>query len=268
MNIEKTIDSLKANGFTEYESKVYLSLLKHNPANGNMIALSSGVPGPKVYETLRKLHAKGYVYLFSGGDRSNSKSYIPMPYRDLLKLFEDSFNENLNLLSKGLKNISTSNSKRETELFHIDGYEASLNLITNEIALSSAEIYLSGWSVDVAKIFKPLLKAHKDGVKINSVIFGDNSLEVPWTNIPHYDVDIFNQRHSNEMNIVFDQKKTIIFNSSTDDGYSVVSDHQAMINTTTNYIRHDMYVNMIIHDFEKQLLEKYGEEFNGLIKMF
>jgi len=35
---------------------------------------------------------KGYVFLFSG------KSYIPLPYRDLLKKYKDTFLENFSLL--------------------------------------------------------------------------------------------------------------------------------------------------------------------------
>lgn len=268
MKIEKIINVLKNYGFTEYESKIYTALLRNHPANGNMIALSSGVPGPKVYENLKKMQEKGYVYLFSGGEKSNTKSYIPLPYQDLLKTFEESFHENISLLTQELKKISESKTQDWMELFHVQGYEPSIKMIANEVDSSSKEIYLSGWSQDINNIYKSLLSAHKEGVKIVSVIFGTNSLEIPWTNVTHYNIELFNLRHKNEMNLVIDNKKAIIFNSSTDDGYAVVSDHQAMINTTTNYIRHDMYVNTIIHDFEKQLLEKYGEEFHKLMVKF
>ncbi|MCZ7670869.1 MAG: helix-turn-helix domain-containing protein [Chloroflexi bacterium] len=46
-------------GFTEYEAKVYLALLREHPATGYQLSKESGVPRSMVYEALKRLHNRG-----------------------------------------------------------------------------------------------------------------------------------------------------------------------------------------------------------------
>ena len=46
-------------GFTEYEAKVYLALLREYPATGYQLSKESGVPRSMVYEALKRLHGRG-----------------------------------------------------------------------------------------------------------------------------------------------------------------------------------------------------------------
>ena len=63
------VSGLSDLGFTEYEARIYLALLKENPANGYQLSKRTGVPRSMVYEALGRLHARGAV-LKSGGARS------------------------------------------------------------------------------------------------------------------------------------------------------------------------------------------------------
>jgi HTH-type transcriptional regulator, sugar sensing transcriptional regulator len=263
---EQIINSLKQNGFTEYESKIYISLLESHPANGNMIALSSGVPGPKVYEALRRMQEKGYVYFISGGDKSNTKRYSPVPYQKLLKIFEEDLLENYNLLEKEFKTIATSGDQEWMELFHIDGYAPSIQAIKEEINRTEDQILMSGWSKDISIIYEHLVNAHKRGVKIVSIIFDEFPQDLPWVNVRHFALESSNQRHAGELNIVLDERKVIILEALNE--YAVVSSHQSLVNVTVNYIRHDIYVNKMLLDFKSVLKEKYGENIEGLIDWF
>ena len=48
------IEDLKLAGFTEYESRTYLALLREHPATGYKISNESGVPRSMVYQALGK----------------------------------------------------------------------------------------------------------------------------------------------------------------------------------------------------------------------
>lgn len=52
---------LAATGFTEYEAKTYLALLREHSATGYRLSKKSGVPRSMVYEALGRLHARGAV---------------------------------------------------------------------------------------------------------------------------------------------------------------------------------------------------------------
>jgi HTH-type transcriptional regulator, sugar sensing transcriptional regulator len=270
MNIEKVINSLKSNGFTEYEAKIYISLLKESPANGNMIANSSGVPGPKVYESLRKMQEKGYIFLVASGEKNSSKRYTPLPYKDLLQSLEKDFSENISLLSTTLEDISQKNIHDWTELFHIEGYKTSIEVMRNEIENASSEILVSCWSEELNQLYPYLSLAHKRGVKIVSMIFDKTQMDIPWRNFYHNDhlEDALTQRHSGELNIVIDQKKVIVFDANHEQPNAVVSSHKAMVATTRKYIRHDIYVNRIMNDIKEPLVDLYGEKFERLIDDF
>jgi len=58
MNADTTLRKL---GFTEYEIKIYLSLLQSANAKASDIAFVSQVPRNKVYEVLEGLRVKGYI---------------------------------------------------------------------------------------------------------------------------------------------------------------------------------------------------------------
>ena len=46
-------------GFSQYEARTYVGLLMSDSATGYSVANETGVPQPKVYETLRRLVDRG-----------------------------------------------------------------------------------------------------------------------------------------------------------------------------------------------------------------
>jgi len=61
----KLLNDLTTIGLSEYESKVYLTLLINGPLSGNETHRASGVPHGKTYNTLEKLQAKGFVNILT-----------------------------------------------------------------------------------------------------------------------------------------------------------------------------------------------------------
>jgi sugar-specific transcriptional regulator TrmB len=265
LNKVKIINSLKINGFTEYEAKVYIALLEGHPANGNMVALSSGVPGPKVYETLRRMQEKGYVYVVSPGDKSNRNRYSPIPHQDLLSSLEGDFQVNFKILKKEFEEIANFGDLEWMDLFHIDGYEPSIQAIKEKIRSAKEQILLSGWSKNVLNIYENLINAHESGVDVITIIFDEFPMEIPWNNTKHFSFGYSDSKHAGELNLVIDSNKTIILESLPDSKYAVVSSHQSLVKSTMNYIRHDIYLNQVIGDFGDLLKGKYGGNLEELI---
>ena len=46
-------------GFSQYEAQAYVGLLGREPLTGYALSNVTGIPQPKVYETLRRLTARG-----------------------------------------------------------------------------------------------------------------------------------------------------------------------------------------------------------------
>ena len=46
---EAIVNRLQILGFSLYEARVYVGLLRHGPQNGNEVSKSAGLPSSKVY---------------------------------------------------------------------------------------------------------------------------------------------------------------------------------------------------------------------------
>src|SRR5215469_2612062 len=78
-------------GFSPYEARAYVGLLGREPQTGYGLANITGIPQPKVYETLRRLSAKGVVATV-GDDPAR---FVAVPADQLLAGIEDSFRARL-----------------------------------------------------------------------------------------------------------------------------------------------------------------------------
>lgn len=263
MNFENIVNGLKELGFTEYEAKVYIALLRSHPSNGNVIATLSGVPAPKVYETLRKMQEREVVTAVSGGEKGNKIAYIPIPYSDLLNEKKKAFASNVSFLEDELEKVSTLSDTNWTELFMIHGYNASMNSIQSAIEQATSEILMIGWCQELEGLLNALETAFSRNIRIVTLTFDQCELEIPWKNYIHYQFDSALTRHKGELCVVVDYEKAIIFQAVNDEEgpHAVISSHPSTVMTTYNYIRHDLILNRITQDFEKEIKQRYGADF-------
>src|SRR5215469_11491717 len=78
-------------GFSQYEAQAYVGLLGREPLTGYGLANVTGIPQPKVYETLRRLTAKGVVAAVEG----EPARFAAVPADQLLADLEGSFRARL-----------------------------------------------------------------------------------------------------------------------------------------------------------------------------
>ncbi|MGY4690947.1 TrmB family transcriptional regulator [Salibacterium sp. K-3] len=266
--MEDIIETLKKFGLTEYEAKIYVSLLSNQLSNGNTIAKLSGVPAPKVYGVLQKMKEKGLVFTVSGGSNSKQVRYSPLPYKELLKTKKDSFMDNLEFLDDSLAEVASNSDVHWSELFIVEGYSPSIEVVKTAMLESESKVIVSCWKREFDELKETLFQLHEQGRKIVTLIFDDNQEELPWDSFTHSKEPLALERHQGEFAVVVDDKKAILLQSLDESPHSVVSSHPVMVSTTRNYIRHDIYVNRIIHDLKDTVTEYYGSSLEDLINDF
>ena len=124
-------------GFTEYEAKVYLALLKEHPVTGYHVSKASGVPRSMVYETLSRLHARGAV-LETIEDRATY--YRPLPPEILLKQYEDHLTALLSDLRPSLEYLFQ--GTQDDRIWTITGREAIMVYCQQMLEKAKQEVYL------------------------------------------------------------------------------------------------------------------------------
>jgi HTH-type transcriptional regulator, sugar sensing transcriptional regulator len=94
--MEEICQELQKLGFSQYECKAYVGLLKHSPVTGYEVSKRTGVPRSMIYEVLGKLLDKGAIYTVP----SEPVKYSPVPAKDLLERMRKSFEASFALLEK------------------------------------------------------------------------------------------------------------------------------------------------------------------------
>ena len=61
LSMEETTELLKKIGLTEYEAKVYLSLVNKRMEGATRLSKESRVPRTKIYSVLESLESKGWI---------------------------------------------------------------------------------------------------------------------------------------------------------------------------------------------------------------
>jgi len=168
--MEDLLERLKELGFNSYEAKVYLSLLKHQPATGYEVSKESGVPQARAYDTLKVLENRQIV-VASG---TKPVTYIPINPHELLNRCERSFKSSLQYLKENLPTVSDNFVE---PVHNLRGEQNILDRVIEIINNSKKEIFLEIWNEDVNLVKDVLKKAHKRGVDIKIVGYNNVNLD-------------------------------------------------------------------------------------------
>jgi sugar-specific transcriptional regulator TrmB len=218
MDREQINQMLKKLGLTEYESKVYSTLVLTGPSRVGELSRQSGVPQAKIYGVLDKLIDKNMVEVF-GVKPKEFKAISPdVILRELLENKESELKElkvNLKDLISILKPMDTSSQlidgiwavkgKKHTEWFSrlISMFEKSekyMYLITRDFT----------WSSNLAEAFKSAIKRK---VQIRTVaikeITEDNFYRAEWFSSRGADIRLFKTKIHPRI-IVVDGKEVLM----------------------------------------------------------
>lgn len=159
-------------GFTEYEAKVYLALLREYPVTGYQISKSSGVPRSMVYETLGRLHGRGLVLETIEG---RATLYRPLAPDLLLTRHENEHVSLLTGLREGLEELYS--ERLDDRVWSIEGREASLNYAAEMIRQAQDEIYLVIPDDELVALRGEIEAACQRGLGVSTLLTGQAELD-------------------------------------------------------------------------------------------
>jgi Cd2+/Zn2+-exporting ATPase len=161
------IDQLIALGLTEYESKVYLALLREYPATGYQLSKAAGIPRSMVYEALGRLEARGAA-LKTVDEKATL--YRPVAPDVLLDRYEREAHERAAALRAGL--LPLYERRDEGRLWNFSGRKEALQYAAELIGGAQRELMLLLCDPDVDELRGPLAAAHDRGVRLGVILTG------------------------------------------------------------------------------------------------
>ncbi|WP_136604429.1 TrmB family transcriptional regulator [Paenibacillus dokdonensis] len=224
-------------GFSQYECKAYIGLLKHSPITGYEISKRSGVPRSMIYEVIGKLLDKGAVHTVP----SEPVTYVPLPAKELIGRLRDNFEQSFDYLEK---NLTALESEQEVDVIRRISSDEHVLMEINEIIESAKEeLWLSVWEPEVAFIRERINRRAEEGIPVFSVLFGKAETLVGTTY--HHDYmapEVAEERMGGHLTIVArDKEEVLIANFGPNrEAWAVKTQDPALVLVAIEYIRHDI----------------------------
>lgn len=169
------VGDLKRLGFTEYEARVYVQLLRQSPATAYEISKNGGVPRPNAYNALEALAQRGAVLPVS----ENPTKYVAADPRDLLKTIARQTDALCSDLGSRLADLTPATD--DQYVWTLSGEAAVHDRINAMIAESRIAVWVKA-AEDVLRLHREALKAASErGVQILIVLFGADAEEFRFT---------------------------------------------------------------------------------------
>ncbi len=170
------LENLQQIGYSEYEAKTYLALLKDYPATGYQISKNSGVPRSMVYEVLSKLRTKGAVLETIEG---RATYYRPLPPEILLNQHQTEVEDLISKLRPALNELfETHNDNR---VWSIVDQEAIFAYCNQMLSDAKSEVYVVLNDESFAHLKNPLEQLRTK--KITPNILSTGSHRIPFGNV-------------------------------------------------------------------------------------
>ena len=251
-------------GFTEYEARAYISLLKIQPATAYEISRESGIPSSKVYEIIARLLEKKIVLLVIEKDK---KKYIPIPPDEFLESRKSHFDKTLDNLKENLPEIRK--NEGVSFIWNINEYEFLMDKAGRMIKNAETEVMLSVWREEFVILEKELEKADKRGVNIAIVHFGIPEKKIGQLFQHPIEDTIYEEKGGRGFTLVCDGKTGLVGTVSKNLNVEGAWSHNlGFITLAEDYIKHDIYIMKIVKRFDPNLKNTFGKNYHHLRNIY
>ncbi len=260
---DETLEKLIAAGFTEYEAKVYLSLLREHPASAYTISRNSGVPHSRVYDVSRRLIAKGFAVSSS----TNPEVFTPLSPNELV----DKIKRNNDELTRKLKDkLSSFRFVPDFDpVWNIKDKDEAIEKVREIVSGAQRKIYIGIWLEDFLSLKQDLRDAHDRGVELFMLVYGETEID--------FGEYYFHARQHLEsietigrtIDCAADSEVCITGDLGGPSPTRVVwTRNIGLVFSIENYLIHDLFIHEMQRTFGSQMDHHYGENLARLRKKF
>lgn len=252
-------------GFSQYEARCYVGLMAAEPQTGYRVSKATGVPQPKVYETLRRLVSRGIVHEIAG----DPTLFSAIPTAALFEKLESSFEQRLGDARESARTMSTADQPRDIEYVErFDTRESVLRAAAACLAAASRRVYLSANAEELTALKPDIEAALERDVDLVVLAFGRTRVTLGSARVFRHastDGSVYRHHQARHVALVADSRETV--NAVAADGSTwrgIRTESEPVIAAVKGFIRHDIDLQRVFADFGPQLLEAYGPGLQGL----
>ncbi|UOF89636.1 hypothetical protein LSG31_17375 [Fodinisporobacter ferrooxydans] len=250
-------EELRNIGFTEYEAKIYIALVKRSPLTGSEVARLSGVPSAKVYATLEKLTQRNLVSTIFG----DSVRYVAINPDELIERYKFSMVSTLEKVRDGLMSLQDGGDS-DRFLWNIQEYEVFMQKAKTLIQESQEDIRAILWSHEYQTFADDLSKAAKRGVHIH--VITDTKEMISGIHTYHH-VSLFAQGSVPRPMIVVRDEKEVLIGLNEQECQAIWSTNPVLKEIALTHMRHEIAIHQLSgsigeNSIRQHILEAEGAE--------
>lgn len=253
-------------GFSQYEAQAYVGLLGREPLTGYALSNITGIPQPKVYETLRRLTAKGVVAVMD----SEPVRFVAVPADRLLADLEKSFRDRLAGAQQELASVTPADGAGSYRVLRsYPRWAAIAERAIEVIDGSRRHVYLSVNCPEPGGIADAIGRADARGVVCDVLYFGEPIVSLRHGRTVGHDSTrgvVYRRHQARHLAVVADSADVVwaVAENGTD-WQSVAGRDPLLAALAKGYIRHDIYVQQIWDEFHEVLSERWGPGMQQLV---
>jgi sugar-specific transcriptional regulator TrmB len=253
-------------GFSQYEAQAYVGLLGREPLTGYALSNVTGIPQPKVYETLRRLTAKGVVAAVDG----EPARFVAVPADQLLTDLEDTFRAKLAGAQRELAHSTQApDGEGYRVLRSLRRWEAIEERMVAVIDSSRRHVYVSVNCPEPQVIAAAIGRADARGVVCDVLHFGEPIVEVQHGRTVGHDSTrgvVYRRHQARHVAVVADSADVVWAVAEDGSAWQSVSGRDSLLAALAKgYIRHDIYVQQIWNEFHDVLSQRWGPGMQQLV---
>lgn len=253
MQIAEMIQRMSSLGFTEYEAKVYVSLLSEYPVTGYQAAKRAGVPRSMVYEALSRLEGRGAVLKTK---EENATYYRPVPPTAILERHEEQVKKQVSALREGLTPLF--DRKEDSRVWNFTGRREALEHTKDMINRAVSEIMIVVGDSDLSELAPSLHQAAVRGVKLGVMLTGEASFSVGEV-IRHPKRETELHHLEDSLVVTADEGECLIAGAREDANVTVTTDANLVL-ITRQFIWMELFAQRIFSRLGPDLLDRLDED--------
>ena len=255
------LGNLTAIGFTEYEAKVYMALLRDNPANGYQVSKRSGVPRSMVYESLGRLYARGAV-LTTGEEKSTL--YRPLPPDVLLDRYDQEQRHLIGDLRDGLRALHT--AADEDHVWSVTGRSSVLSYAGQMIRRARQDVWLVVNDAALEALRPQIAAAGNRGLRLGTLLTGQGELDMGQA-VRHPPRESEAQELTDTMVVVTDSAEALIASTLGDMAATVTRNRQLVL-IARQFIWMELFAQRVYTRLGPKLLAKLDPEDQSIFESY
>lgn len=246
-------------GFSEYESRAYVSLVGAGTCNGYEVAKASGVPRANVYPVLEKLVQRGAARRL---DTRDGVRYVALAPQRMVQRLEK---EHWRILTAVRENLGAlEHAPAATPVFNLQGYDELMEQARGDIDAASNSLLIAIQPTEAAQLAQSLREARERGVTTTTLCMQACAVECGGCQGDIHRYNLAPGAGVRWLVVVADGNHMLAGEVSAMDACAVATEQPLIVELAASYIRQSLALATVsteLGDDFRGLLSKHALEF-------